>query len=350
MLDKDSQNKIYEELRGYFPPEYDLTPDELEAEIAMENKKREIALGMMRTKLGHTAEFPKLSQTATNIDIKGSMRSLPERERKLPSPAPDEEIIDEDVILPEEEIIEESIPETASEELLEEAAAEEIPESNEEALDEIEDLPLKELFKEMENPSIPEDDEDYNEGARKTVSWVFDFLEVFTICITAIIVIFAFFARLTEVRGQSMEDTLLDGERLIVSDFMYEPEIGDIVVIQDTTQPMGSVLRDPLVKRIIAVGGQSVDISAEGIVTVTDADGSVTVLEENYIKNEPYMDLPFHCNVEEGYVFVLGDNRNHSSDSRSSLGTVDERCIFGKVLARVLPISEFEIFENPYEK
>lgn len=350
MLDKEGQNKIYEELRGYFPPEYDLTPDELEEQIATENKKREIALGMMRTKLGHTAEFPKLSQTATSIDIKGSMRSLPERERKLPSapPAPEKEDVEAEADLIEEIIPEEEIADAVSE-VISAKEAETTIESEEEELPEIEDLPLKELFEEMENPSVPEDEPEYNEGSRKIVSWIFDFLEVFTICITAIIVVFAFFARLTEVRGQSMEDTLFDGERLIVSNFMYEPEIGDIVVIQDTTQPEGSLLRDPIVKRIIAVGGQSVDISGEGIVTVTDKDGSVTVLDEDYIKNEPYLDMPLHCDVEEGYVFVLGDNRNHSSDSRSSLGTVDERCIFGKVIARVLPISEFEIFDNPHE-
>ncbi len=390
MSNIEGSDKIYEELKGYFPPEYDLTPDELEKEIELENKKREIALGMMRPKLSDekTQKADISSEGADYVasEKKAFEKSIPETD-DIPKSYESKELfndgIDDSDILDEElELLanaEDMIPAGSAapftdtdsfsvfdfEELFdaEEASKdkdeskvvivnteEPLPDATEQTEPD-EDHAFKELFVAMESDS--EEDEDKSKGedtTRKTVSWIFDFLEILSVCITIIILIFALFARLTEVSGDSMVNTLHDGERLIVSNFMYEPKAGDIVVLQNTSIE-NETLSAPLVKRVIAVGGETVDITETGIVSVTDKNGKTKVLEQPYVyfkAGEVYRGSPIHCQVPKGYVFVMGDNRNYSADSRGPLGLVDERCIFGKAIARLLPLSEFEIFENPY--
>lgn len=327
--------KIYDELKGYFPAEYDLTPDELEKEIELENKKREIALGMMRTHL--TEEKSEISETDV-IPVKPEVK--PAEAASNLSDEPDAGIEEPSVTKADLSYAEEPVSVYEETELSD----------NESAVITDEDYlnayaPLDELFSTMEN-NDPEKLKD-EENARKTVSWFFDFLEVFSICIACIIVIFAFFFRLTKVSGESMENTLFENEYLVVSDLFYEPQYGDIVVIQNTSLK-NELLREPLVKRVIAVGGQTVTIKHSGVVTVTYEDGTTKVLEEDYIKEQNYSGLTGQYEVPEGHVFVMGDNRNHSTDSRSPLvGVIDERCIFGKAYMRVLPFNAFTIFENP---
>lgn len=144
-----------------------------------------------------------------------------------------------------------------------------------------------------------------------------------------ILIIFTFFARMAGVVGSSMEPTLHNGNWVILSQvgMEYTPEYGDIVVV---SQPNG--LDEVIIKRVIATGGQTVDIDFDtGVVYV---DGQA--LSEPYTAAPTYLNfndgVTFPLTVPEGYVFVMGDNRNDSTDSRSSLiGCIRNEYILGKV-------------------
>ncbi len=162
---------------------------------------------------------------------------------------------------------------------------------------------------------------------------IFEWLETVAFSLVAVVLVFTFVFRIVGVDGESMENTLYDEDRLIITHLFYQPKAGDIVII---TQP--NAVNKPLVKRIIAVGGQTVDIDTDrGLVYV---DGEV--IDEPYIK-EPTVKIPsppmeFPVTVPEGKVFVMGDNRNHSLDSRSTdVGMIDERYILGKAIFRIYP-------------
>lgn len=163
---------------------------------------------------------------------------------------------------------------------------------------------------------------------------MFDWAESLVTALIILTILFAFFVRLVGVAGESMENTLHNNEFLIVSDLFYEPEAGDIVVMTKKT-----FMEDSFVKRIIATEGQTVDIDYDkGVVYV---DG--TELLEPYTKTLTTRrgDVKFPVTVPEGHIFVLGDNRNGSTDSRvSTCGMVDERMILGRVLFRIFPLNK----------
>lgn len=170
---------------------------------------------------------------------------------------------------------------------------------------------------------------------------LFDWLQMVMGCILAAVLLFNCFARLTQVDGESMTNTLQDGEMMLVWSLGYHPKAGDIVVVNKKT---ATFLDDrAIVKRVIAVGGQSVDIDyASGTVYV---DGSP--LDEPYIKETMYRPgyptmQETHWEVPEGSIFVMGDNRNGSTDSRDSgVGCVDEGYLLGKVVLGLWPPSRF---------
>jgi signal peptidase I len=124
-------------------------------------------------------------------------------------------------------------------------------------------------------------------------------------------------------------DSFHNGDRVFITAAGYQPKYGDVVIISQPNQ-----YNEVLIKRIIAVGGQTVDVDATaGTVTV---DGKV--LYEPYIREQTLTqgNMNFPLTVPEGYVFVMGDNRNHSTDSRyKSIGLIDERYIMGKAFYRV---------------
>ena len=148
-----------------------------------------------------------------------------------------------------------------------------------------------------------------------------------------VVLVFTFLVRLMGVSGPSMIPTLQDGDRLLVVNSLLcgDYQVGDIVIARKETFDS-----KPIVKRVIATGGQTVDIDFEqGIVYV---DGEA--LEEDYIREPTYTaeGTEFPLTVPEGCIFVMGDNRNDSDDSRdSTLGPVDTRCVLGRALFLVFP-------------
>ena len=178
------------------------------------------------------------------------------------------------------------------------------------------------------------------EKGREAYEWV----QALVCSVLAVVVLFAFGVRLIGVDGHSMVPTLQHGDRLLVLNSKlcggYEP--GDIVVLRKE-----SFLPTPIVKRVVAVEGQVVDIDfSSGTVFV---DGQR--LHEDYINEQTFKNdgTAFPLTVPEGSVFVMGDNRNHSNDSRDvRLGTVDTRYIIGRAVFLAFPGPDAGTGERDY--
>ena len=160
---------------------------------------------------------------------------------------------------------------------------------------------------------------------------LFFWLQTFVIVLAVLILVFTFVGRIITVDGPSMLPTLHDKDMLILRSIAYTPEAGDVVVL---TKDFDHYEDQPIVKRVIAVGGQSVRIDYNESKVYVDG----TALDEPYIMDqtmyEPGGDLSIQeLEIPEGHVFVMGDNRNNSSDSRHyQLGAIDNRYILGKVV------------------
>ncbi len=165
---------------------------------------------------------------------------------------------------------------------------------------------------------------------------VYGLLSDLTFCLVLVTFVFVFAFRLVIVDGESMVPTLQDGDMLVIlSNFIYEPEVGDVVVVRSE-----AIEKGPLVKRVIAMDGQTVDIDF--------MTGDVFV--DGVLQDEPYINNPttrdegteFPITVPEGSVFVMGDNRQHSTDSRNpQVGCIDKRYVLGKALQIVFPFRDF---------
>lgn len=200
-----------------------------------------------------------------------------------------------------------------------------------------EELPEKDCSVNKEKEEKPEEKID---AKKKFYLSVFDLVSVVMSSFIIIAVVFTFVFRLVGVKGESMTNTLQDGDWLLTTqESSYEP--GDIVVIvQDT------YFHEPLIKRVIAKGGQTVDIDYNTNTVYVDGKA----LDEPYVKEDfivekgDYREFPY--TVPEGHLFCMGDNRNGSTDSRSTLvGAIDERQILGKAKVRILPVGDFDIYD-----
>ena len=161
----------------------------------------------------------------------------------------------------------------------------------------------------------------------------YEWVQALVYSVLAGVVIFTFGIRLIGVEGHSMVPTLQEGDRLLVANPMFYDDFkyGDIVVLTKE-----SFLSEPIVKRVIAVGGQTVDIDFDSGSVYVDG----MLLKEDYINELTFTTdgTEFPVTVPEGSVFVMGDNRNHSNDSRDvKLGTVDTRHMIGKAVAVIFP-------------
>ncbi len=173
--------------------------------------------------------------------------------------------------------------------------------------------------------------------ASKSELEYFEWFDALVFCAMIITLAFLFVVRPVTVQGISMVPTLHENDRLLVYSLFYEPSGGDVVVLDGHIS-----YGDPLVKRVIGVAGDEIDIDA--------LTGEVYVNGEAL--NEPYLvdvtthegDVPLPLIVPEGYVFVMGDNRSYSIDSRyTAIGMIEEGAVLGKVFIRIYPFQDFDL-------
>ncbi|NLN82540.1 MAG: signal peptidase I [Clostridiales bacterium] len=174
-------------------------------------------------------------------------------------------------------------------------------------------------------------------GINRIISSIYEWIEAALYSLVCVVLAFIFVFRIVAVDGPSMVPTLNDKEKLILLTFMYKPKHGDIVVIDRYTQ-------EPLVKRVIAVGGDKIEILPETGEVVLNG----VVLEEKYIQGKT-LTRDFGTGVKtvpEGYLVVMGDNRSVSKDSRSAeVGFVNVKDVVGRAIFRFYPLERIGLLK-----
>ncbi|WP_300364194.1 signal peptidase I [uncultured Subdoligranulum sp.] len=169
---------------------------------------------------------------------------------------------------------------------------------------------------------------------KETLEWY----DALAVAVAVIALVFTFVVRIVQVDGSSMVPTLADGERVVIASFL-QPDYGDVVVI-DGYIPYGK----PLVKRVIGKAGDTIDIDFDAGIVYRNGEA----LDEPYTAEPTWMyeSVSFPITVPDGCLFIMGDNRNNSRDSRDTeIGCVDTRDVLGVALWRVLPFSKMGAIE-----
>ena len=177
---------------------------------------------------------------------------------------------------------------------------------------------------------------------------IFEWLEILVASLISVVIVLTCLFKVVTISGPSMSDTLLNNERIIITGIFYTPKNGDIVVIsRNDNNSYETTVAEPIIKRVIATEGQTVNIDFEAGVVYVDG----VALEEPYTKTPTnlYEGVNFPVTVPKNCVFVLGDNRNDSTDSRDPSigdgGMIDVRYIMGKAVVRFYPFNKFGVIE-----
>ncbi len=190
----------------------------------------------------------------------------------------------------------------------------------------------------MQNENINNPQEENTEEQQMTsgntlVKEILDWIKYLIIAVIIALVIRTYIFTLVRVDGASMNPTLTHGDTLYANRFLYEPSNGDIIVFRPPNSP-----ETPYIKRVIATEGQVIDIDPYSCKVSVDG----VELVEDYIK-EPMLsggNMQYPCTVPEGHIFVMGDNRNNSLDSRTStVGFVPVDNVMGEAVFRLLPLN-----------
>lgn len=211
-----------------------------------------------------------------------------------------------------------------------------------------------EEYKESASADVTEASEDNTDkipAKKRAAAEILDWFDTVVTSIVAIIVIFALVTRLSTVDGGSMKPTLYDQERLMITDFCYEPAYNDIVVLwtdnlfNELTGEMG----EAIVKRVVGLPGDTIRVDTEEGAVYRNGERLETeeidgIIYEDGHMIQDYTTEPYsmEVTVPDGHIFVMGDNRNNSVDSRDGrVGLVDMNYIIGKAYLRVAPLERF---------